>query len=101
MNTKLQLIKAAILPYLTYCHRTWQFCKASDTRKLEQIQERGVFKDKQSAYEDLLRRANLPTLHNRISIAGHRYSNVTFKKVTFRKTKAINTVTDSGGSVWY
>jgi hypothetical protein len=68
MNAKLQLYKAAILAYLTYCHLTWYFCKASDTRKLERIQERGlraVFKDKQSAYEDLLRTANLPTLHNR------------------------------------
>jgi hypothetical protein len=62
------LIPTTILPYLIYCHLTWHFCKASDTRKLERIQERGlraVFKDKQSAYEDLLRRANLPTLLNR------------------------------------
>ena len=55
-NAKLQLYKAAILPYLRYCHLTWHFCKASDTRRLERIQERGlraVFEDKQSAYEKL------------------------------------------------
>jgi len=48
-EAKLQLYKAAILPHLTYCHLTWHFCKASDRRKLERIQERGlraVFKDK-------------------------------------------------------
>ena len=30
---KLQLFKAAILPYLTYCHLTWHFCRASNKRK--------------------------------------------------------------------
>ena len=62
-EAKLQLYKAAILPHLTYCHLTWHFCKASDRRKLERIQERGlraVFKDKHSSYEKLL--ANCRTL---------------------------------------
>ena len=48
---KLQLYKAAILPHLTYCHLTWHFCRESDRRKLERIQERGlraIFDDKQS-----------------------------------------------------
>ena len=48
---KLQLYKAAILPHLTYCHLTWHFCRESDRRKLERIQERGlraIFSDKQS-----------------------------------------------------
>ena len=35
MKSKLILFKSAILPYLTYCHLVWHFCKASDTRKLE------------------------------------------------------------------
>ena len=39
---KLHLFKAAILPYLTYCHLTWHFCRASDKRKLERTQERGL-----------------------------------------------------------
>ena len=58
-------LRPAILPY---CHLVWHFCKASDTRKLERIQERGlraVFKDNSSSYNQLLARAGLPTLHNR------------------------------------
>ena len=48
-EAKLHLFKAAILPHLTYCHLVWHFCRASDTRRLERKQERGlraVFKDK-------------------------------------------------------
>ena len=37
-EAKLLLYKTAIMPYLTYCHLTWHFCKASDTRKVERIQ---------------------------------------------------------------
>ena len=67
---KLQLFKAAILPYLTYCHLTWHFCPASDKRKLERIQERGlraVFSDGQSTYKKLLNKAKsyLITLYER------------------------------------
>ena len=65
---KLQLFKAVILPYLTYCHLTWHFCRASDTRKLERVQERGlrpVFRDSKSTYKQLLKRAKLLSLHDR------------------------------------
>jgi len=41
-STKLNLFKAAILPYLTYCHIVWHFCCASDRRKLKRIQERAL-----------------------------------------------------------
>ena len=67
-EAKLQLYEAAILPHLTYCHLTWHFCRASDRRKLERIQERGlrtVFKDKRSSYEKLLAKADIPSLYNR------------------------------------
>ena len=67
-TAKLVLFKSAILPYLTYCHLVWHFCRASDTRRLERIQERGlraVYKDTKSSYHQLLNRANLPTLLNR------------------------------------
>ncbi|KAL9956009.1 hypothetical protein ACROYT_G037423, partial [Oculina patagonica] len=67
-KAKLQLYKAAILPHLIFCHLVWHFCRASDTRRLERIQERGlraVFKDDRSSYEVLLKRAELPTLKNR------------------------------------
>ena len=56
-KAKLQLYKSAVLPYLTYCHLVWHFCRASDTRKLERLQERGlraVYKDKPASYTQLL-----------------------------------------------
>ena len=69
-KAKLQLYKAAILPHLTYCHLTWHFCKPSNRRKLERIQERGlraIFKDKLtdklSSYEKLLAKAGIPSLY--------------------------------------
>ena len=67
-KAKLQLYKAAILPHLIFCHLVWHFCRASGTRRLERIQERGlraVFKDDRSSYDVLLKRAELPTLKNR------------------------------------
>ena len=39
---KLQLYRTAILSHLTYCSVVWHFIKASDTRKLERIQERAL-----------------------------------------------------------
>jgi len=42
ITAKLVLFKSAILPYLTYCHLVWHFCRASDTRRLKRIQERGL-----------------------------------------------------------
>ena len=68
MKSKLILFKSAILPFLTDCHLVWHFCKASDTRKLERLQERGlraVFKDNNSSYDQLLEKADLSTLLNR------------------------------------
>ena len=64
-EANLQLYKAAILLHLTYCHITWHFCKASDRRKLDHIQEGGimVYKDKLSSYEKLLAKADIPSLY--------------------------------------
>ena len=67
-NAKLQLFKGAILPYLTYCSTVWNFCKASDSRKLERVQERAlraIYCDSNSTYPELLQRAKLPALYNR------------------------------------
>ena len=67
-RAKLTIYKSFILPQLTYCHIVWQFCRASDNRKLERIQERAVraiYCDKNSNYKELLERAKLPTLSNR------------------------------------
>ena len=41
-TAKLQLYKSAILPHLTYCHLVWNFCKASDRKKLERVQEKAL-----------------------------------------------------------
>ena len=39
-SAKLTIYKSSILPYLTYCQLVWHFCKASDSRKIERLQER-------------------------------------------------------------
>jgi len=53
-SVKLQMYKAAVLPHLTYCHMIWHFCKASDSRKLERVQERGLIAVFYSSYDQLL-----------------------------------------------
>ena len=66
-KAKLMLFKSAVLLYLTYCHLVWNFCRCSDGRKLERLQERGlraVYRDKHASYQQLLERAELPTLLN-------------------------------------
>ena len=67
-KAKLVLFESAVLPYLTYCHLVWRFCKSSDARKLVRLQERrlrAVDRDKYTSYSQLLKRAELPTLMNR------------------------------------
>ena len=63
-KTKLHLFKA-----VNYCSLDWLFLRASDQAKLERIQEKGlrlVFNDcVYSTYENLLKKAGLPTLCNR------------------------------------
>ena len=56
------------IPHLTYCHLAWNFCKSSDSRKIERVQERAlraIYKSKTETCEELLARARLPTLYNR------------------------------------
>jgi len=67
-QAKLILYKTAIMPYLTYCHLVWNFCKSSDGRKIERSEARAlraVFKTTTETYEELLKHAKLPTLYNR------------------------------------
>ena len=67
-RAKLLLYKCFIMPHLTYCHLVWHFCKNSDYRKLERLQERAlrtVYRSHSASYEELLGRAKLPTLYNR------------------------------------
>lgn len=67
IKAKLSMYKTAILPYLTYCNLVWHFCKGSDKRKLERVNERGlraVFCDWRSPYSELLSRARMTSLYN-------------------------------------
>jgi len=41
-SAKLTIYKSSILPYLTYCQLVWYFRKASDSRKIEHLQERAL-----------------------------------------------------------
>ena len=46
----------------------WHFCKASDARKLERVQERAlrvVYNDRNATYEELLEKGRLSSLENR------------------------------------
>ena len=64
-SAKLLIVKFAVLPHLTYCQTVWHFCRSSDARKPERIQERAVravYGDNKSTYKELLNRAKLPTL---------------------------------------
>ena len=67
-HAKLQLYKAVILPRLTYCSTIWHFCRASNKRKVDRLQERAfrvVFNNEPVSYDELLRLAELPSLFNR------------------------------------
>ena len=67
-HAKLQLYKAVILPRLIYCSTIWHFCRASDKRKVDRLQERAlrvVFNNEPVSYDELLRLAELPSLFNR------------------------------------
>ena len=66
-KAKLHISKTANFPHLTYCSLVWHFCKASDRKKLECVNERGlkvVFCNWNLSYNNLLKRANLTTLYN-------------------------------------
>ena len=68
VEAKIKIYKVAILPYLTYCGLVWHFCRASDKRKLERVNEHGlraVYCDWSQPYSELLARARMPSLYNR------------------------------------
>ena len=67
-KAKLIIYKSSILPNLTYCHLVWHNWGSSDSRKIERIHERAlreVFNSHSESYENLLVRAELPSLLNR------------------------------------
>ena len=67
VNARLLLYQSAIMPQLTYCHLVLHFCTASDSRKLERLQERTlrlICNTTTDSYDTLLKRAKLSTLQN-------------------------------------
>ena len=63
-SAKLKIFISFIMPQITYCHKVWHFCQASDSRKMELVQERAlraVYCDRRSSYDELLRKAKLTT----------------------------------------
>ena len=64
-SAKRKIFISFILPQITYCHTVWLYCRASDSRKMERVQERAlraVYCDTRSSYEELLRKAKLLSL---------------------------------------
>ena len=50
---------------INYCSLVWNFCETAHTSKMERIQFRAlkyIYNDVSTSYEELLARANLPTL---------------------------------------
>ena len=65
-ETRLLVFKSFIRSNFNYCPIIWHFCSKVNTEKLEKLQYRGlkiVYNCYESSYEELLTRANLPTLH--------------------------------------
>ena len=56
---------SSVLPYRSYCHLVWHFCKASDRGKIERLQECAVYRIKSASYQTLLKISGQPTLQNR------------------------------------
>ena len=65
-ETKILIYKSFIYSNFNYCPLVWHFCSNASTDKLEKMQYiavRLVFNDFTSSYDDLLTKANMPTLH--------------------------------------
>ena len=63
---KLKIFHTFILSNSNYCPLAWHFCSESNSKKLENIQERAlrfVYDDFKVTYEELLNKANIPFLH--------------------------------------
>ena len=41
-SAKLKIFISFIMPQITYCHTVWHFCRASDSREMERVQERAL-----------------------------------------------------------
>ena len=66
-SCQISTIQGRYFTPLAYCSTVCHFCRASDRRKLERLQERAlrtVFNSTSDSYENLLLQANLTTLYN-------------------------------------
>ena len=74
VNAKLPIYKATtVLPNQTYCYTIRHFCRKSDEKKLEKLQERAlhiVFNSKSFTYDGLLKKSNLSTKRSRHGLVG-------------------------------
>jgi hypothetical protein len=64
-SLKLLLYKTFILSTFNYCPAVWHLCGLTNTKKLEKVQWRAlkfIYNDYNATYEELLSRANLPSL---------------------------------------
>ena len=67
-KTKLLLYKAYTLPHFTCYSTVWMHCGKTAAGKLEKLNElamRCIFNDKISTYDELIVKANMPSLQNR------------------------------------
>ena len=65
-STKLQIIRSLILANFTYCNTVYHYCNTCDARKIEKVLQRALkyaFHDFNASYQELLTRANLPSLY--------------------------------------
>jgi hypothetical protein len=64
-DIKLLLYKSFVLSNFNYCPVVWHQCGVGNSKKLEKIQYRAlkfIYNDYSSSYDDLLRKAKIPTL---------------------------------------
>ena len=62
-HSRMTIFRSFVLS--NYCSLVWNFCEAAHTSKMERIQYRAlicIYNDVSTSYEELLARANLPTL---------------------------------------
>ena len=67
-ETKILICMSFLYSSFNYCPLVWYFCSKASTDKLEKLQYRAlrlVVNDFTSSYDDLLTKANMPTLHTR------------------------------------
>ena len=63
---RLTIFYTFILSNFNYCPLAWHFCSENNSRKLGKIQERDLrflYNDFVSTYDELLLKANIPSLH--------------------------------------